>query len=368
MRKIPFLNLKEMNSEFDEGLRETFSHFLESGQYILGEKLLQFEHEYAHFHTVEHCIGVGNGLDALVLSLKVLGIGEGDEVIVPANTYIATWLAVTAVGAIPVPVDPRLETYNLNPDLIEKKITTRTKAILPVHLYGQACEMDAIGAIAKRYGLDIVEDNAQAQGAYFQNQITGSFGKVNATSFYPTKNLGALGDGGAITTEDSDCANHIRMLRNYGSLQKNKHEIIGINSRLDELQAAILSMKLLYLNHQNQQRQAIAAKYFQELGNIPELDLPIIASGASSVFHLFVIRSNKRDGLKRFLATKGIETQIHYPLSPHLQSTYDFLKYKKGDFAISEQIANTCLSLPCNPSMNVDDTHYIIEQIRLFYA
>jgi dTDP-4-amino-4,6-dideoxygalactose transaminase len=298
---------------------------------------------------------VSNGLDALVLSLRVLGIGPGDEVIVPSNTYIATALAVSHVGATPVFVEPRMETYNLNPESIPQAITKKTKAIMPVHLYGQACEMDAIMEIAKAHNLYVVEDNAQAHLSSFKGQLTGSFGDVNGTSFYPGKNLGALGDAGAVTTNNEELADRIKTLRNYGSAVKYYNEEIGYNNRLDELQAAFLRVKLNYLQEWTNQRKEIAQWYNEELKLRNDLVLPYVHENADHVYHLYVVRTSNREKLQQELTEKGVQTMIHYPVPPHLQKAYKHLGYKEGDFPIAEEIARTCLSLPVWPGMKENE-------------
>lgn len=366
-QSIPFLDFKKMNQDVKAALLPSFENFIDSGWYILGNQVKQFESDYANFNKVKYCAGLANGLDALIVSLKALNIGVGDEVIVPSNTYIASWLAVSYVGATPVPVEPNLTTYNINPDLIETAITSKTKAIMPVHLYGQCCEMDAILAIATKHNLFVVEDNAQSQGALYNNKIAGSFGHINATSFYPGKNLGAYGDAGAITTDDETLLNKVMTIRNYGSNKKYYNEIKGINSRLDELQAGFLSIKLKHLNNWLTERNAIANLYNQQLANIGDIVLPKTAIGATHVYHLFVIRTVKRNELQTYLTENGIGTLIHYPLPPHQQQAYKELGYKKGDFPLAEQIANTCLSLPLYPGLTIDEISFICNTIKLFY-
>lgn len=364
---IPFLSFNQMNADVKHALLPSFERFIDNSWYILGDQVKQFESEYASYCSTKFCVGVANGLDALIIALKALEIGPGDEVIVPSNTYIASWLAVSYVGATPVPVEPRLSTYNINPDLIEEVITSKTKAIMPVHLYGQCCEMDAIMAIAKKHHLFVVEDNAQSQGAMHNGKITGSFGDVNGTSFYPGKNLGAYGDAGAITSDNEELIQKVFTIRNYGSNKKYYNEIKGINSRLDELQAGFLSIKLPHLNNWNHQRLAIANQYTQELAGIGDLITPIIADKATSVFHLYVIRTEKRDALQQFLTEQGIGTLIHYPVPPHLQQAYHDLNYKKGDFPLSEKIADTCLSLPIYPGLTTSDVSLICDTITKFF-
>ncbi len=364
---IPFLSFKQMNADVKAELLPSFETFIDKGWYVLGEQVKKFEQEYAAWNTTSHCAGVANGLDALIIALKSLGIGEGDEVIVPSNTYIASWLAVSYVGATPVPVEPRISTYNINPQLIEAAITSKTKAIMPVHLYGQCCEMDAIMQLADKYNLYVVEDNAQSQGAMYNGKLAGSFGHINGTSFYPGKNLGAYGDAGAITTNNQELFNQACTIRNYGSSKKYYNEIKGINSRLDEIQAGFLSIKLKHLSSWNTQRVHIAQLYHQLLSGTGDLILPELASGATSVFHLYVIRTLRRDALQQFLAEKGIGTLIHYPLPPHLQQAYKDLNYTTGDFPIAEEIANTCLSLPVYPGLSDDEINYISQTIKAFY-
>ncbi|MCD6064869.1 MAG: aminotransferase [Flavipsychrobacter sp.] len=364
---IPYLSFDKINADVKEELTPAFEKFIASNWYVLGESVSAFEQAYANFNRVEHCVGVANGLDALVIALRTLNIGPGDEVIVPSNTYIASWLAVSYVGATPVPVEPREDTYNINPDLIGEKITERTKAIMPVHLYGQSCEMNAIMAMAKNHGLFVVEDNAQAQGASFDGKFTGSFGDINGTSFYPGKNLGAYGDAGAITTNDHKLANRAKTLRNYGSQKKYYNEEKGINSRLDELQAALLSIKLKHLHAWNKERVALAALYHEQLAGIGDLILPKTIGEATHVYHIYVVRTTRRDELQEFLQRRGVGTLIHYPLPPHLQAAYAELEYKKGQFPIAEEIANTCLSLPLYPGLSTTSLGKVAEIIKEFY-
>ena len=365
--KIPFLNLKQINEPFEKEFELAFQDFIQSGWYILGDKVSTFEQEYCTFNKVQHTIGVANGLEALILCLKVLDIGIGDEVIVPSNTYIASWLAISYVGATPIPVEPRIESYNINPELIEAAITSKTKAIMPVHLYGQICEMEAIMAIAKKYNLYVIEDNAQSQGATYKGKITGSWGHCNGTSFYPGKNLGALGDGGAVTTNDADLARRVSVIRNYGSEKKYFNEVKGINSRLDELQAAFLLIKLKKLTEDNAKRVEAAKLYDELLAGVGDLVLPQIAQDATSVFHLYVIRSKRRDELQAYLSENSVGTMIHYPIPPHLQQAYEDLGYKKGDFPIAEEIAGTGLSLPVSPYVTKNQIKKIATLIKYFF-
>ncbi|MFA6275984.1 MAG: DegT/DnrJ/EryC1/StrS family aminotransferase [Pedobacter sp.] len=366
--KIPFLSFSNSNKLIKSEIIKAFEAFFDSEWYVLGEKVKGFEAEYSSYNNVKYCVGISNGLDALHIALLALGIGEGDEVIIPSNTYIATALAISYVGAIPVFVEPNLDTYNIDPKKIEAWITSKTKAIMPVHLYGQACEMEAIMDIAKKHGLKVIEDNAQAQGATFNNKMTGSWGDINGTSFYPGKNLGALGDAGAVTTNNEELAKKATILRNYGSEKKYFNSIIGHNMRLDECQAAFLSVKLKYLNEWTLQRQEIANWYYDALKDIPGVILPITAMNATHVYHQFVIRTQNRDRLQEYLTSNGIGTLIHYPIPPHLQEAYQFLGYKKGDFKIAEEIADTCLSLPIWPGIREEEIHLIGKIIRNFYS
>ncbi len=365
--RVPFqnltLSLRPMAGEINAAMQTT----IESGWYILGKQVSRFEQEYASFTGAGYCVGVSNGLDALHLCLLALEIGDGDEVIVPSNTYIATLLAVSQAHARPVLVEPELDTYNIDPLKIEEKITPRTRAIMPVHLYGRSCDMDAIVALARKHRLYIIEDNAQAHGARHHGRMTGSFGDVNATSFYPTKNLGALGDAGAVTTPSEELANRIRLLRNYGSEKKYINTVIGYNNRMDELQAAMLLVRLRHLEQDNTERNSIAASYFDQLKNVPAIILPADSAEGANVFHLFVIRTEKRDALQKYLLEKNIETIVHYPVPPHLQKAYAHLGYKKGDFPISEKIAGTCLSLPLYPGLGEEAIAYICESIHQFF-
>ena len=363
---IPFLSFDYQDNLYREELINAMVDALDSKWYILGKRLEDFEQEYAAFNKVQYAVGVANGLDALIIALKILNVGEGDEVIVPSNTYIASWLAVSAVGAIPVPVEPDLISYNINADLIESAITPKTKAILPVHLYGQACRMDKIIALANKHNLFVVEDNAQAHGATLNGQYTGSFGHINATSFYPGKNLGALGDGGGITTNNTKYFEQAKVIRNYGSNKKYYNQIRGMNSRLDELQAAILSVKLKYIERLNDDRNRIAKIYNDELKSLTGIQLPQLYEGAKHVYHLYVILSENRDKLQQHLLNEGVQTMIHYPIPPHLQEAYKDLNYKKGDFPIAEELATTCLSLPMFPHMPDSLIEKVISAMRSF--
>lgn len=367
MMQVPYLSFEGMHAHLENELEDAFRRVLKSRWYVLGNEVNQFEQAYAQWNHVTYCAGVANGLDALLLSLKALNIGTGDEVIVPANTYIASWLAISAVGALPIPCEPNIHTYNLDPTRIEACITSKTKAIMPVHLYGQACEMTTIMNIAQKHGLYVVEDNAQAHGALYNSQYCGSFGDINACSFYPGKNLGALGDAGAITTHNEVYFQRVLRLRNYGSEQKYFNIEKGLNSRLDELQAALLSVKLPHLNAWTQQRQEAAAFYNQSLAQCGDLILPQTADLATHVYHVYVVRTNHRQALQTHLHNHGIGTMIHYPLPPHLQTAYHELGYKQGQFPISEEIANTCLSLPLFPGIRTDQLEYISHRIHQFF-
>jgi dTDP-4-amino-4,6-dideoxygalactose transaminase len=364
MTRVDFLNLKRINAACADELRAAFDAVLESGWYVLGEQLRAFEEEFAAWCGVRHCVGVANGLDALVLMLQALGVGEGDEVIVPANTYIATWLAASAVGARPVPVEPEARTFNIDPQRVEDAITPRTRAVLAVHLYGQAANMQALQEICERRGIVLLEDAAQAHGARHHGRLAGTLGRAAGFSFYPGKNLGALGDGGAVTTADDSIAEKVRVLRNYGSRVKYHNEVRGVNSRLDELQAALLRVRLRRLQGENEKRQAIAARYGRELAGMPGLALPEVAAGNESVWHLYVVRSAQRDLLQRLLGEAGIGTLIHYPVAPHRQPAYADLGLGEGALPLSEQMHREVLSLPMDPYMTMEEVEAVIAAVR----
>lgn len=364
---VPFLSFAGMHTPIKSELINAFESVYDSHWYIMGNSLKMFEKNYAEFSKTTYCVGLANGLDALTISLKALNIGAGNEVIVPSNTYIASWLAVSNVGAIPVPVEPRESTFNINPDLIEAAITPNTKAIMPVHLFGQSCEMEKIMAIARKHNLYVVEDNAQSQGSAYKGMLTGSFGNINATSFYPGKNLGALGDAGAITTNDDALFDHVNMIRNYGSQKKYYNEIKGVNSRLDELQAALLDVKLKYLNEWTDARISIANKYNSLLKGTGDIILPEVAEHAKHVYHLYVIRTTKRDALKDYLNKQGVGTLIHYPIPPHLQKAYSEMNFKKGQFELAEKMAETSLSIPLYPGLKEEEIEFVIQTIRKFF-
>lgn len=363
--KVPFLDLKAQYLELQEEFDAAYHRVMDSGWYILGKEVEAFETEFADYCQVKHCIGVGNGLDALHLILRASGIGPGDEVIVPSNTYIATWLAVTYSGATPVPVEPDEKTYNLDASRIEDAITERTKAIMPVHLYGQPADMDRINEIATHHGLKVFEDSAQAHGAKYKGRRTGGLGDAAGFSFYPGKNLGAFGDGGAVTTNDDDLAKKIRILGNYGSQIKYHNEVKGFNSRLDELQAAMLRIKLAKLDKWNERRKQIAVVYFDQLKANTGLVLPYVPDWTDPVWHLFVIRSKKRDELQMLLADSGIGTIIHYPIPPHLQEAYAELEKPKGIYPISEVIHNEVISLPMGPHLSVPDVQIVTDIVAV---
>ena len=363
--KIPFVSFLAMEKELNNEIHEAFERVFNRSWYIGGIEDESFEKKFAEFCGSQYCVGAGNGLDALMLALKALGVGEGDEVIVPSNTYIATALAVTYVGATPVFVEPDIRTFNINPELIEETITSKTKAIMPVHLYGQACDMDNIMDIAHKYNLRVVEDCAQAHGATYKGKKVGTFGDVAGFSFYPGKNLGALGDAGAIVTNEKKLADKIRALGNYGSYYKYHHIYKGNNSRLDELQAAFLSVKLPYLDKMNSERRRIANRYLSEIKN-NRIILPLVPDYAVPVWHIFGIRCEERDLLDKYLSDAGIGTNKHYPIPIHLQECYKDLGFRRGDFPISEEISNTELSLPMYYGMTDDEISYVIKMLNKF--
>lgn len=359
--QVPFLDLKAAYTELKQELDEAYFRVLNSGWYITGRELQQFEEEFANYCGVGFCVGVGNGLEALELILRGYNIGSGDEVIVPSNTFIATWLAVTNTGAHVVPVEPDEKTFNINPHLIEQAITPKTKAIIAVHLYGQAADMDLINAIAKKYNVKVIEDAAQAQGARYKNKCGGSLGDAAGFSFYPTKNLGAIGDAGAITTNDRELAEKIKLLRNYGSQQKYIHQTLGKNSRLDELQAAFLRVKLKHLDEWNARRSQLAKYYLDLLKEAKTIELPTMQSDCKHVWYSFVIRSKSRDKLQAHLREQGIETIIHYPIPPHRQKAY--FEMNRLNYPISETMHNEVLSLPLGPHLSIEQLHYTVEQL-----
>jgi len=362
---IDFLNLGRANARYEPAIREAIDRVLRSGYYILGEETAAFEREFAQYCGARHCIGVANGLDALHLILRGYGIGAGDEVIVPANTFIATWLAVSLVGARIVPVEPDDTSWNIDPKRIEEAITPRTRAIMPVHLYGAPADMDAIRDIAQVHRLRVIEDAAQAHGARYHGRRAGSLGDAAGFSFYPGKNLGALGDGGAITTDDDELAEGLRKLRNYGSSVKYRHEVEGVNSRLDEMQSAVLRVKLQHLDEDNARRAAVAARYREALAGTP-VELIGVPGNVESVWHLFVVRTPKRNALRDYLASHGIGTQIHYPVPCHRQEAFAGQAWPA--LPVTERLQSEILSLPMAPYLGADEVDYVAEQVRAFFA
>ena len=365
MMRVPFVSFLPMERELDHEIREAFDRVFTSSWYIGGKEDKNFESVFAEYCGTKYCVGAGNGLDALMLSLKALEIGAGDEVIVPSNTFIATALAVTYAGATPVFVEPDIRTFNIDPRKIESAITKRTKAIMPVHLYGQACDMDPIMEIAGKYGLKVVEDCAQAHGATYKGRKIGTFGDAAGFSFYPGKNLGALGDAGAIVTNDAKLAERVRALGNYGSDYKYHHIYKGSNSRLDELQAAFLSVKIPHLERMNEERRRIANKYLNGITN-DKVVLPFVPDYAVPVWHIFGIKCENRTELEKWLSEKGIGTNKHYPIPIHLQVCYKELGYKEGDYPIAEQISKTELSLPMYYGMTDEEINYVIDAVNSF--
>ena len=363
--KIPFVSFKPMERELDTELRAAFTRVFENSWYIDGAEDKAFEEAFAKYCKADYCVGCGNGLDALMLTLKALGIGKGDEVIVPSNTFIATALAVTYVGATPIFVEPDMNTFNINPSLIEEKITPKTKAIMPVHLYGQACDMDPIMEIAKKHNLFVVEDCAQAHGATYKGKNIGTFGDAAGFSFYPGKNLGALGDAGATITNNKELAEKLRALGNYGSDYKYHHIYQGTNSRLDELQAAFLSAKIPFMDKMNKNRREIAKKYLEGIKN-PLVVLPYVMPECEHVWHVFAIRSNRRDELANYLEENGIGVNKHYPIPMHMQECYKELGIKQGELPIAEEISATQLSLPLYYGMTDEEINYVINCINQF--
>nr|WP_305081270.1 DegT/DnrJ/EryC1/StrS family aminotransferase [Oceanotoga teriensis] len=362
MMKINFTELKRGYEKYKEEYDKAAMEALDSGWYILGKKVEEFENNFSNFLGSKYCIGVNSGLDALILAIRSLDIGKEDEVIVPANTYIATVLGITENDATPIFVEPD-EFYNIDAEKIEEKITDRTKAIMVVHLYGQAANMKKIKEIADKHNLYLIEDCAQSHGAKFEGKTTGTYGDIGCFSFYPTKNLGAFGDAGAIVTDNFEIAEKVKMLRNYGSQEKYHNKIEGINSRLDEIQASLLNVKLKHYNELRKERVKIANRYLSEITN-PKIELPKIRKGSEHVWHLFEIKTKERDKLQKYLQDRGIGTQIHYPIPPHLSEAYEYLGYKKGDFSITEELANTLLSLPIYDGMKDEEVDYVIKNIN----
>ena len=365
--KVPFLAFAPIYEELREELDAAFTRVMRSGWFVLGPEVESFERAFAAYCGARHCVGVGNGLEALELVLRAWDIGPGDEVIVPSNTYIATWLAASRVGARPVPVEPDPATFNMDPALVDRAITPRTRAIVPVHLYGQCADMAPIMALAKARGLRVLEDAAQAAGARYRGERAGSLADAAACSFYPGKNLGAFGDAGAVVTNDDAVAARVRSLRNYGSKAKYHNEEKGTNSRLDELQAALLVPRLRVLDRWNDRRDRIARHYLEGLAQ-SGLVLPRVADGCTHTWHQFVVRSNDREGLQAGLARRGVGTLIHYPVPPHLQPAYAELGVGAGSFPVSEAIHREVLSLPMGPHLSDDEAGYVIESVQRVLA
>jgi dTDP-4-amino-4,6-dideoxygalactose transaminase len=362
--KVPFLDLKAGYTELAEELDSAYHRFMESGWYVLGEEADAFEREYAEFVGTKHCVGVSNGLEALRIALEAAGIGPGDEVIVPSNTYIATWLAVTQAGATPIPVEPLPETFNLDPTKLEAAVTSRTSAVLPVHLYGQTADMDPICQVAEKHGLFVLSDCAQAHGATYHGRVAGSLAQAGATSFYPGKNLGAFGEAGAVTTDDDALADRIRVLRNYGSKKKYQNEVRGWNSRIDGLQCAFLREKLAHLQDWTLRRARIAAYYAQHLSDISFLTLPTTPEAMNHAWHLYVVRCEQRDRLQQHLADADVGTLIHYPIPPHASDAY--AEYNDTSLPIAERLAQSVLSLPISPHLPLESAAYVVRIIRQF--
>jgi dTDP-4-amino-4,6-dideoxygalactose transaminase len=365
---VPILDLKPAYEELRTELDAAYRRVMESGWLLLGRELDAFEREYAASVGTKHCVGVANGLEAMQLVLMALGIKEGDEVIVPSHGYIATFLAVTHVGATPVPCEPDPHTYNIDPTKIAALITPQTKAILPIHLYGQTADMGAINVIAKKQGLFVLEDAAQSHGAQWNGKAAGALGNAAGVSFYPSKNLGAMADGGAVTTDDDVLADKLRHLRNYGSKVRYQNEYLGLNSRLSELQAAFLRAKLPKLDEWNQRRAALARRYLEQLRGVGDLVLPFVPPWSVPVWHLFVIRTAQRDALQKHLAARNVGTQIHYPVPPHLSRAYAASGWKRGDFPLAETFADQVLSLPIGPHTTGEQVDYVCKSVRDFFV
>jgi dTDP-4-amino-4,6-dideoxygalactose transaminase len=366
--KVPILDLKPAYNELRTELDAAYHRVMESGWVLLGRELEAFETEYAASVGVTCCVGVANGLEAMQLVLMALGLKSGDEVIVPSHGYIATWLAVTHVGATPVPCEPNPQTYNLDPERIAPLLTPRTKVILPIHLYGQTADMTAINAVARNHGLFVLEDAAQSHGARCHGRAAGSLGHAAGISFYPSKNLGALADAGAVTTNDEALAEKLRHLRNYGSKVRYQNEYLGLNSRLSELQAAFLRAKLPHLDEWNSRRTRLAARYLEQLRGVGDIVLPHVPAWADPVWHLFVIRTSRRDELQRHLAAREIGTQIHYPVPPHLSRAYAPAGWKRGAFPLAEKYAGEVLSLPIGPHTTAEQVDFVCANVRGFFG
>lgn len=362
--KVPFYELNTVHRSIQQELDAAYQRVVLSGTYILGTDLNSFEKNFADYCNARHCIAVGNGLDALHLIVRAMEIGTGDEVIVPANTFIASWLAISFAGATPVPVEPDVRTYNINPELIEAAITPKTKAIMVVHLYGQPADIDPINALAKKYGLKVIEDSAQAHGARYKDNRIGGLSDAAGFSFYPTKNLGALGDAGAVITNNDGLAEKIRLLRQYGSPIKYQHDIKGFNTRLDELQAAFLNVKLTKLEAWNAKRVELAAQYQEALADVDQIVIPYVPSWATPVWYSYVILHPNRDALIEKLKKAGIGTLIHYPCPPHLSGSYAEMQYRPGDFPITEKISREILSLPMGPHLDKEQINLVVKALK----
>ncbi|WP_210463739.1 DegT/DnrJ/EryC1/StrS family aminotransferase [Rufibacter roseolus] len=367
--QVPFFAFRDFPAGLQQRVEQALIEELRRNQLILGPTVTVFEQEFSRFLGGGEVIGVGNGYDALVLSLKSLGVQRGDEVLVPANGYIATINAVQQLGATPVFAEPDPHSFNLTAATAASVITSKTNVILPIHLYGQSCELEELLQLCEANGLHLVEDFAQAQGALYKGKPVGTFGKINATSFYPTKNLGAVGDGGAVVTQDEELAHWVRQHHNYGQSKRYEYAQVGVNSRLDSLQAAVLREKLACLNKLNAERRSLAQRYHQALANVGDITLPLPSStNIEHIYHLYVIQTGRRDALQQYLGQGQIQTLIHYPIPPHYQKAYQHLGYKKGDFPVAEKMAQTCLSLPLFPGMTHAEQDYIVEQIQRFFA
>jgi dTDP-4-amino-4,6-dideoxygalactose transaminase len=364
---VPFLDVGAASRELEASLQAALLRVAAGGWYVLGPEVKAFEAEWAAYVDATGCVGVGNGLDALTLALRAMNVGPGDEVIVPGHTFVATWLAVTAAGATPVPVDVDAITFTLDPARLEAAVTARTRVIIPVHLYGQPASMDEVLAVARRNGLRVLEDAAQAHGARYHGRRVGALGDAAAWSFYPAKNLGAMGDAGAVTSSDPHLLERVRLLRNYGSRERYRHEIAGVNSRLDEIQAAVLHAKMARLDEWNARRAGIAAAYAERLAGLdPDLRLPTVAPDRDHVWHLYVVRHPRRDALRAHLAAAGIETLVHYPTPPHRQTAFQALSIPSGSLPVSDEIAATALSLPIGPHMTADQVDRVVEAVGAF--
>lgn len=362
---VKFLDFESMHKPIREEMNKKFLEVYDSNWFIKGKELEKFEYNIAKYCSSSYAVGCGNGLDALYLSLKAMNIGAGDEVIIPSNTYIATALAVSYAGAKPVFVEPNIETYNIDPNLIEEKITLKTKAIIPVHLYGQTADMDAINIIAKKHSIYVLEDSAQAQGSEYKGRKAGSLGDISGMSLYPGKNLGALGDAGVITTNNYELAKKVSVLGNYGSEKKYHNKYKGNNSRLDELQAGFLNVKLNYLDKWNYERRKIANMYLEGIKNT-KIHLPHIPQYSNPIWHVFVVRTEKRDDFQNYLKENGIQTIIHYPIPIYLQPAYEDLGFKKGDYPIAEKIADEIISLPIWPGISDNEVQHVIDKVNLW--